>query len=94
MNTAKASAVETQLLLALVTMIKDLHVAGALESGKSISLRCPCGKVILAPVMVQSSLKDSQRGLLKSKVERHLRDYHGVSKYTIGQILRESFATA
>jgi hypothetical protein len=42
--------------------------------------------------MVQSSIKDRQRGLLKAKVARHLRGNHGVSKYNINRVLKNSFA--
>jgi len=41
--------------------------------------------------MVQSNIKDRQRGLLKAKIERHLRDNHGVSKYNISRVLKDSF---
>jgi len=31
--------------------------------------------------------------MLKAKVERHLREQHGVSGYEIGRVLRDSFTT-
>jgi hypothetical protein len=37
--------------------------------------------------------RDRQRGLLKSKIERHLRDDHGLSRQTISVIMKEAFAT-
>ena len=82
---------ETRLLLQLVAAIKGLNVAGELEAGRTISLTCPCGKLILPPLSVLSSVKDRQRGLLKSKVERHLRNVHGISARTITRVLKESF---
>jgi len=30
--------------------------------------------------------------MLKLKIERHLRDIHGISKQTIDRVIRESFA--
>ena len=85
---------ETQLLLQLVATIKSLNISGELEDGTTITLRCPCGKVILPSIVVMPIIKDRQRGLLKSKVERHLRDIHGISKQTITGVLKESFAKA
>ncbi len=93
MAQSNAAAVEDHLLLALVAAIHGLHTAGELEPGKTLALKCPCGRVILPPIMVQSNIRDRQRGLLKAKVERHLRDDHGVSKYNIGRVLKDAFTT-
>jgi hypothetical protein len=89
---SNAAGLEAQLLLTLVATIHNLQVSGELEVGKTISLRCPCGAVILPPILVQSIIKDRQRGLLKTKVEHHLRDHHGVSKYNVNRALKDSFA--
>ena len=70
------NARETQLLLQLVAAVKNLNTSGELESGTTIALKCPCGKAILPPIFVLSIIKDRQRGMLKSKIERHLQDIH------------------
>ena len=88
---SSASAVEAELLPALVATIHGLHTAGELTDGRIISLKCPCGRVILPPILIQSHIRDRQRGLLKAKVERHLRDSHGLSKYNVGRVLKDSF---
>ncbi len=49
-----------------------LFNSGELKVGKVISLRRPCGRVILPPILVQSNIQDHQRGLLKAEIERHL----------------------
>jgi hypothetical protein len=41
--------------------------------------------------MVLPSIKDRQRGLLKSKIERNLRDSHEIPKHTIARVLQEAF---
>jgi hypothetical protein len=87
-----AAALETQLLLQLVATIKSLNISGA-EAGTTLALKCPCGRVILPPIAVMPSIRDRQRGLLRSKIERHLRDFHGITKQTIARVLIESFAT-
>jgi|SRR5215469_8263026 len=86
------AARETQLLLRLVAAVKSLNTSGELESGTTIALKCPCGKAILPPIFVLAIIKDRQRGMLKLKIERHLRDIHGISKQTIDRVIRESFA--
>jgi hypothetical protein len=48
--------------------------------------------VILQPIAVLPSIKDRQRGLLKSKIERHLRAVHEISKRTIAGVLKDAFA--
>ena len=48
--------------------------------------------MILQPIAVLPSIKDRQRGLLKSKIERHLRAVHEISKRTIAGVLKDAFA--
>ena len=87
---------ETQMFLELVAKVK---IAVALESGV-LDLKCPCGMVILPPTPVISDLKDRQRGLLKSRIERHLRERHGDPpnprhghfEQTIRAVLTQAFA--
>jgi len=93
-KSTNAAISEAQLLPALLATVQALLPSGDLESGKVISLRCPCGRVILPAIMVQENIKDRQRGLLKAKVERHLRDQHGVSRYNIGRVVKDSFPVA
>ena len=93
MNPTNAAAAEDQLLLDVVVAIQALLKSGDLEVGKQILLRCPCGRMILPPILVHDNVKDSQRGMLKAKVERHLREQHGVSRYDIGRVLKDSFAS-
>jgi hypothetical protein len=88
MKPRRAPALETQTFLELVAKVK---VAVALESGV-LDLKCPCGMVILTPTPVLSNHKDRQRGLLKSRIKRHLYERHGLSEQTIGVILREAFS--
>jgi hypothetical protein len=85
------AALEARLLIELVSKIKNLNTAVAVESG-SIDLKCPCGAVILPPIPVISDLKDRQRGLLKSRIRRHLRADHGISEETIRVVLKGAFA--
>jgi hypothetical protein len=94
MKTRDAAAVETQLLLQLVAAVRTLNVSSELEAGTILSLKCPCGKMILQPIVVLPSIKDRQRGLLKSKIENHLRDVHEVSKRTIADFLKDAFAAS
>ena len=93
MKQPNAAALEIQVLLPLVATIQGLHTSGELEPGRTIALKCPCGRIILPPILVQASIKDRQRGLLKAKVESHLRDHHGVSKYATGNVLKDGFST-
>ncbi len=96
MKPRHSAALETQMLLELVAKVK---IAVALESGV-LDLKCPCGMVILPPTPVISNLKDRQRGLLKSRVERHLREKHGEPPnlrhshfdQTIREVLKQAFA--
>ena len=95
MNTrphSRESAPASELLIESFVAIQALLMSGELELGKQIFLSCPCGKLILPPIMVQENIKAHQRGLLKAKVERHLREQHGVSRYEIGRVLKDSFA--
>jgi len=39
------------------------------------------------------NLKDRQRGLMKSRIKRHLHERHNLSERTIGIILKEAFAS-
>ena len=86
-----AAALEARLLVELVAKVQNLNTMVALESG-SITLKCPCGAVILPPTPVIANLKDRQRGLLKSRMRRHLRADHGISEETIRVVLKEAFA--
>lgn len=95
MKPRHSAALETQMLLELVAKVK---IAVALESGV-LDLKCPCGIVILPPTPVISNLKDRQRGLLKSRIERHLRERHGDPPnprhshfdQTIREVLKQAF---
>ena len=88
MKPGHAAALKTQVFLELVAKVK---VAAALESGV-LDLKCPCGMVVLPPTPVISNLKDRQRGLMKSRIKRHLHESHGLSEQTIRVILKEAFA--
>jgi hypothetical protein len=88
MKPRHAAALETQVFLQLVARVK---VAAALQSGV-LDLKCPCGMVILPPTPVLPNLKDRQRGLMKSRIKRHLQERHGLSAHTIGVILKEAFS--
>jgi hypothetical protein len=96
MKTRPAPALETQIFLELIAKVK---IALALESGV-LDLKCPCGMVILPPTPVISNLKAGQRGLMKSRIERHLRERHGDPpnprhghfEQTIRDVLKQAFA--
>jgi hypothetical protein len=92
MKNHEAAAREAQLLLQLVATVKTLNVSGDLEAGTTVTLKCPCGRVILPPILVSAQLKDRQRGLLKSQIEQHLRYRHDVSMEAIRRVLRDAFA--
>jgi hypothetical protein len=81
------AALETQLLLQLVAKVKIL---AALESGV-LNLKCPCGAVILPPTPVIPQLKGRQRGLIRSRIQHHLRGEHGLSEQTIHDVLNRAF---
>lgn len=91
MKPRHAAALEARLLVELVARVKTLNINVTLESG-SMDLKCPCGAVILPQTPVISNLKDRQRGLLKSRMRRHLRIDHGISEETIDVVLKEAFA--
>ena len=91
----RAAALETQILLELIAKVK---IAASLESGE-VDLKCPCGMVILPPIPVISNLKAHQRGLMKSRIERHLQERHGdppnprhgLFEQTIRDVLKQAF---
>jgi hypothetical protein len=87
----KNADLETQLLVGLVTKVKNLNISPTLEWGKTIELRCPCGQSILLRTPVIPSLKDRQRGLLKSRIREHLHSVHGISDTTIRYAISEAF---
>jgi hypothetical protein len=91
MKPRHAVALETRLLVELVAKVKTLNTVLSLESG-SLDLKCPCGALILPPTPLISNLKDRQRGLLKSRIKRHLGTHHGISEATIRIVLKEAFA--
>jgi hypothetical protein len=91
MKPRHAALLETQLLVELVAKIKNVNTIVGLEVGE-IDLKCPCGALILPPTPVISKLKDRQRGLLKSRIKRHLSTDHGISEATIRVVLNEAFA--
>jgi hypothetical protein len=80
---------DTHALLQLVERAKALNAS--LTQGEVLKLKCPCGASILSPTPAIASLKDRQRGLLKSKIEHHLRDRHEMPERRIRDVLRESF---
>ena len=96
MKPRRAGALETQILLELIAKVK---IAVALETGV-LDLKCPCGMVILPPTPVISNLKARQRGLMKSRIERHLQERHGdppnprhgLFEQTIRDVLKQAFA--
>ncbi|MBV8056144.1 MAG: hypothetical protein JOZ29_04595 [Deltaproteobacteria bacterium] len=77
---------EAKLLAELVARAKSLKTANVLN------LKCPCGKLILAPTPALSSLEDRQRGLVKSRIRRHLRDEHQLSDHIIDIVVNRAFA--
>lgn len=93
MKPRHAAELETRLLVELVAKVKSVNISGTLESGKTMDLKCPCGEVILPPTPVIPSLKDRQRGLLKSRIKRHLRVKHGLLEHAIRVVLNQSFVS-
>jgi hypothetical protein len=77
---------EAKLLAELAERAKQLKGANVL------SLKCPCGKVILPPTPALSNLEDRQRGLVKSRIRRHLRDQHQLSEHIIDIVVSRSFS--
>jgi hypothetical protein len=66
---------ETQLLMQLVERTKAVNVS-LTRAGEVLKLKCPCGALILPPTPAIPKLVDHQRGMLKSKMERHLQGDH------------------
>lgn len=77
---------EAKLLAELAARTKSLKTASVLN------LKCPCGKLILPPTPVISSLQDRQRGLVKSRIRRHLRAEHELSDHIIDIVVTRAFA--
>jgi len=90
MSPRSAATIDTHSLVQLVERTKAVN-ASLGHGGKVLELKCSCGAVILSPTPAIPSLKDRQRGLLKSKIERHLRDHHRLAEHSIRDVLRESF---
>jgi hypothetical protein len=86
------ATLDTHALLQLVERTKAVNALLA-QGGEVLKLKCPCGASILPPTPAITSLKDRQRGLLKSKIERHLRDHHGLPGHSIRAVLKEAFAS-
>ena len=91
MNPRHDAARDLALLAQLVIAVKGLRI-GDLESGKAITLTCPCGQVILHPTLTIPSVRDRHRGMLKKGIEHHLWDDHGTSRDTIARVLTEACA--
>jgi hypothetical protein len=77
---------EAKLLAELANRAKSLKTANVLN------LKCPCGKVILPPTPALSNLEDRQRGLVKSRIRRHLRDEHHLSDHIIDIVVSRAFS--
>jgi hypothetical protein len=77
---------EAKLLAELASRAKSLKTANVLN------LKCPCGKLILPPTPALSNLEDRQRGLVKSRIRRHLRDEHQLSDHIIGIVVSRAFS--
>jgi hypothetical protein len=86
--TTTASTLESRTFLDLVARVK---IAVTLESGV-LDLKCPCGTAILPPTPVIPKLKDSQPGLMKSRIQRYLQERHGLSEKTVRVIIKEALA--
>jgi len=76
---------EAKLLAELATRAKSLRNANVLN------LKCPCGKLILPPTPAVANLEDRQRGLVKSRMRRHLRDEHQLSDHIIDIVVSRAF---
>ncbi len=81
---------EARLLVDLAIKVKNLNAQAALESGK-MGLKCPCGVLIPPSTPVICNLKDRQRGLLKSRIRRHLQTDHEISETTLRDFFFEAF---
>jgi hypothetical protein len=90
MKPSQTASLETQLLVELVARIKSVNTIVGQEAGE-IDLKCPCGVLILPPTPVISNLKERQRGLVKSRIKRHLGTDHRMSEATIRVVLNEAF---
>jgi len=77
---------EAKLLAELANRAKSLKTANVLN------LKCPCGKLILPPTPALSNLEDRQRGLVKSRIRRHLRDEHQLSDHIIEIVVNRAFS--
>ncbi|HEV2173710.1 MAG TPA: hypothetical protein VGR71_09095 [Nitrospira sp.] len=92
MKPRPTATLDTHALVLLVERTKVL-IASLTRGGEVLKLKCPCGAAILSPTPAIPSLKDRQRGLLKSKIERHLRYDHAQAEQRIRDVLRESFTS-
>jgi hypothetical protein len=88
MKPPRPAANENQIFLDLVTKVK---VAITLTSGV-LELKCPCGMGILPRTLIVPKVQDRQRGMMKTRIRRHLSERHGLSDHTISVILKEAFA--
>ena len=86
------ATLDTHALVLLMERIKVLN-ASLTRGGEVLKLKCLCGAVILSPTPAVPGLEDRQRGLLKSKIQHHLRDRHALAEHRIRDILRESFTS-
>jgi len=80
-----STELEAKLLAELANRAKSLKNASVLN------LKCPCGKVILPPTPALPNLEDRQRGFVKSRIRRHLRDEHQLSDHIIEIVVSRSF---
>jgi hypothetical protein len=87
-----SATLDTHALVLLVERTKILN-ASLMRGMEVLQLKCPCGAVILPPTPAISALEDRQRGLLKSKIQHHLYDHHGLAGQRIRDVLREAFAS-
>lgn len=76
---------EAKLLAELASRAKSL------KSANVLNLKCPCGKQILPPTPALSNLEDRQRGLVKSRIRRHLREEHQLSDHIIDIVVSRAF---
>jgi hypothetical protein len=70
-----------------------LNAPDALQIGKTLKLKCPCGETILPPTPVIPNLSEPRRGMLKSRIRNHLRIKHELSELAVRSIISESFAS-
>jgi len=86
MKSRSSATLDTHALVLLVERTKVLN-ASLTRGGEVLKLKCPCGAVILPPTPAIPSLQDRQRGLLKSKIQHHLYDHHGMAEQRIRDVL-------